>query len=173
MRILRWVLLAVFAVTLMGVSACSTAESVGNVLKEEAQSLMFWKKRKPYLETDFLDDQDVREINGHAYVRVKNPNYGQRLDAPEFIWVEKEKYLKTYYCVTAPSGKSKKGGNAIPAKQVGSLPPPPPSIFRHRPLRRLSSLMPARPVTLPGQQKRQNPPNPLKTSNGRYCFSRL
>ncbi len=132
MRILRWVLLIVFSVTLLGVSACSTAKSVGHTLKEEAQSLMFWKKRKPYLETDFLEDQDVREINGHEYVRVKNPNYGQRLDAPEFIWVEKEKYLKTYYCVTAPAGKGKKGSKAAAVKQVGSLPPPPPQYLQAR-----------------------------------------
>ncbi|GEM_PF-502695 len=103
--------------------ACSTAKYAGEVLTEEAKSLMFWKKQKPYLDSDFLIDQDVREIGGHEYVRIKNPDYGQRLDAPQFIWVEKDKYLKTYYGVKATS----KGGQKMPEKEkVGSLPPPPP-----------------------------------------------
>lgn len=104
-------------------SSCSTAKSAGSIIKDEAKSLMFWKKQKPYLSSDFLIDQDVREIGGHEYVRIKNPDYGQRLGAPQFIWVEKEKYLKTYYGVEAPSKGKKKKAKVV---KVGDLPPPPP-----------------------------------------------
>ncbi len=116
---------------LMPVS-CETAKSAGHILADEAKSLMFWKKQKPYLESDYLIDQDVRDIGGHEYVRIKNPDYGQRIDAPQFIWVEKDKYLKTYYGVEAsPSGK--KGREKKPVK-VGDLPPPPPQyIVRNYP----------------------------------------
>ncbi len=122
-RHLKRNLLLILCLSLFFPAACSTVKSAGNILKEEAQSLMFWKKQKPYLDTDFLVDQDVREIGGHEYVRIKNPDYGQRLDAPQFIWVEKEKYLKTYYGIKATS----KGEQKIPeSEKVGTLPPPPP-----------------------------------------------
>ncbi len=129
-RIVRYFLISLSLFLLLPTS-CSTVKSAGQVLKEEAQSLMFWKKQKPYLDTDFLIDHDVREIGGHEYVRIKNPDYGQRLDAPQFIWVEKEKYLKTYYGVKATSDGTKK----IPeAEKVGSLPPPPPQyLVRNNP----------------------------------------
>ncbi len=116
-------LLLILCLLLLLPASCSTLKSAGEIFKEEAKSLMFWKKQTPYLESDFLIDQDVREIGGHEYVRIKNPDYGQRLDAPQFIWVEKEKYLKTYYGVKATSQGKKK----IPeSEKVGNLPPPPP-----------------------------------------------
>ena len=116
-------LLLLLGLLLLAPVSCSTAKSAGSIIKEEARSLMFWKKQKPYLESDFLIDQDVREIGGHEYIRIKNPDYGQRIDAPQFIWVEREKYLKTYYGVQAPSGGKRKKAKPV---QVGSLPPPPP-----------------------------------------------
>ncbi len=122
-RYLKPCLLLLLAILLLAPVSCETAKSAGHVLEDEAKSLMFWKKQKPYLESDYLIDQDVRDIGGHEYVRIKNPNYGQQIDAPQFIWVEKDKYLKTYYGVeAAPSKKSKQ---KQPVK-VGELPPPPP-----------------------------------------------
>jgi len=151
----RWVLF-ILALLLLAPVSCSTAKSAGSVLKEEAKSLMFWKKQKPYLESDYLIDQDVREIAGHEYVRIKNPDYGQRLDAPQFIWVEKEKYLKTYFAVAASKNEKKKKKKPV---KVGDLPPPPPQyIVKNYP-------QPARPSISkkPDTANDTKPPAPQRT----------
>jgi len=151
----RWVLF-ILALLLLAPVSCSTAKSAGSVLKEEAKSLMFWKKQKPYLESDYLIDQDVREIAGHEYVRIKNPDYGQRLDAPQFIWVEKEKYLKTYFAVAASKNEKKKKKKPV---KVGDLPPPPPQyIVKNCP-------QPARPSISkkPDTANDTKPPAPQRT----------
>ena len=116
-------LLVLLGLLLLAPVSCETAKSAGHILADEAKSLMFWKKQKPYLESDYLIDQDVRDIGGHEYVRIKNPDYGQRIDAPQFIWVEKDKYLKTYFGVQAPPSGKKKAEQPV---KVGTLPPPPP-----------------------------------------------
>jgi len=136
-------LLILLGFLLLAPVSCETAKSAGHVLADEAKSLMFWKKQKPYLESDYLIDQDVRDIGGHEYVRIKNPDYGQRIDAPQFIWVEKDKYLKTYFGVEAsPSGKKVKEKPV----QVGSLPPPPPQYL-------VENAPPSTPASSPGAQK--------------------
>jgi len=154
-NIKRYLLLAL-CLFLVIPAACQSVKYTTDILKQEAKSLMFWKKQKPYLDSDFLVDQDVREIGGHEYVRIKNPDYGQRLDAPEFIWVRKERYLKTYYGVKATG----KGQKKIPeVEKVGSLPPPPPQyIVKNYPQPGQGSLTPA----TTKQQKNNKPPVPQR-----------
>ena len=154
-------LLLLLGLLLLAPVSCETAKSAGNILAEEAKSLMFWKKQKPYLETDYLIDQDVRDIGGHEYVRIKNPDYGQRIDAPQFIWVEKDKYLKTYFGVQAsPSGKK---ATKEPVK-VGTLPPPPPQYIVQK--------APQPAPTAPPAKKSASSSSPQAT-NGKKAVQRL